>query len=911
LVDSADILDDLGFFLSRVATWSDERRAASVRSLRLLLEQPLDPHGVARVVDAVAQTADGEGLRLFLFDHFTAMVMSVAPADSSAGALGMAAQLRTGILHRAITRGWNERSLRQVLKLLAPPRSADGDVFRVRVFKEPLERMNRAQLRQDFTIIRQWEQLCTVGDEGVARGMRAVLDSNFRVRWTEALSRFEQFGATLPAPVWALIERACLEGGAAEAGVAGFLLSYANEQSDERVAMATKLVSLGVPTHVAVGSGNDSLASVYTRLSSAIREVQGAQTHLDAIVEGLTVMQRRSAQLASENGGSRLGENRIAHWLGDILRPDLGRLEALCLDPVGRQKLLTCLHARGVDPIDSVHDEQGLHRLLTEIHAQYELDRIVFSADSVARSGRSRRFAEMFKIDNPPFSILTSPESKIAEFARMTERVLRRQVDSYLGFWALTYMFRHTPISGRCQFDEFAAGVGGRLWVIPSSHVGRFPGRGRVLEGLELGRVFAGYGAGGKSERGSYWENQVFADYGPLPEVRAEGNQHALRNLQASHIFPFRGGFGFSCPGNPFFSIDGEPMSYIDFNHHFDPTGAHRGFLIPTRAVNELLFGTLIPYNPMIEDFPFKSDARLDPQFSLRRARNFANEYCRIGVVNLSSGSIYGGGLCNGLDPRSRPYFDWQKVRNFYLDGFGHPHKWNVRSDTQLLRQMEQVSRRIYEVATAYQNVRDVFKIALGFDARGWTNRRDGAPNALNRWVDDTNQPRRFELDGAASDLSESAGDPSATQAHRGPWEAKDMEVHFSGDGPRDPTFDDHDSMRGRYLLDLFADFIDESTEKGLPKDNFGSLVISNMDEWSTAPETPIVFHGRLGYVFRRGKPPLDLMRGGKVDRELIAAVWEDEVSPFLSRPENYWKAPRLVADDNYAKHVKAMAGRK
>jgi hypothetical protein len=275
-------------------------------------------------------------------------------------------------------------------------------------------------------------------------------------------------------------------------------------------------------------------------------------------------------------------------------------------------------------------------------------------------------------------------------------------------------------------------------------------------------------------------------------------------------------------------------------------------------------------------------------------------------VVNLSSGSVYGGGLCNGLDPRSKPYFEWQRVHNHYLDGFGHPHKWNVRSDTKLLRRMEDVSRRIYEVATAYQNVRDVFKIALGFDARGWTNRRDGVPNATNLWGDDSSQPRRFELDTPPPHGSESAGAPTVGNVtDSAPWEAADNEVDISGDGSRESAYIEHDSARQRYVLDLFADFIDESIERGLPRNTFGSLVISNMDEWSTVSETPVMFHGRLGYVFRRGKLPLELMRGGKVDRELIAAVWEDEVVPFLGKPGNFWKAPRIVADDNYAKFLK------
>ncbi len=883
---------DLGCALEFASKLPSIGRSDFLSSFFQLANLARSDQDVGLVLESAAICADYGQSQSGLLSKVVSRVLCLAQLEGEDELVSTSQALTIRLAHRAIDRAWSQQTLARVLATIPKDPTLEATRARLSLFDERFDGYNKFQVRNDFLWIASWERaLSEQPDPAFSQAKDAILRSALRARLVGALVGLTEKLGRVPDGVHELIAQAGGEGIPSEQSILGLLHRGAPEGE---VAAIARLRSFGIPLPLAGGEDKASLLYLYRETHAKLLQLQQPTSILDEVIKGLVAFHQRVASSRPESAPSA---HIIPKLLRAICNEDEGQFEALVLSRVGREKLLVCLHGRGVLPGDAISQESDFYRLLTHLHAQHDVDQIIRTRDAEESLLRRKRFAQTFKIDNPPFSLGKTPKAEQVAFMQMTERVFARQVDSYLGAWANTYAFRHTPLTRRCQFDEFAAGVGEKLWVWPSNDIGRFPGRGRVLEGLDLTRVFAPPRGASDSDPLSYWKTQIFPHFGLVEGSRRRGNQHAMDNLKEMRVIALRGCFAFEHPSNPFFRIDDEPMSYFDFNHHFDPTGANRGFLVPSRAVETLLFHRLVYHRPGVDEFPFKVESADDDfPFSIQRIRDCAKEIgCRIGVVNLSSGSLYGGGLCNGLDPGSVPYFAWQHQHHQYKDGFGHPHKWNVQGVAPLLDRMNEVSRRIYEVATAYQNARDLYKIAFGIDAKGWSHRREFTGMGPPPSPKDEAIRRSFELDqGKASPA--------------GRLQAEDAEQSFDDLIQQQDTAE-RDRERGRYMLDLFCDFVDECAEIRAPKDQLGVLVISNMAEWATAPETPVLLNARLGYAFRRSGRPVEIIDGkGFTNRRLLAEIWDNEIEPFLGKSENYWKAPRIVAEQNYVDQIKAMS---
>ncbi len=523
----------------------------------------------------------------------------------------------------------------------------------------------------------------------------------------------------------------------------------------------------------------------------------------------------------------------------------LGRLTEKYAQSLTRAETLTklclCLHGTGLSVENRIKTMSELSETITELASQTDISDLLRAQGASFRED-SRAFSRLYKPDNPPFSLDTTPYEAQQRIHDLINAIFDRAEDPHYGFWSSTYLFRHTPISRRCIFDEFAVGVNADLYVIPSADPRRFPGRGRIIERIDIDSIF------NSAIAPEVWRDTVFPAYGKIEGNDHPGNLHAIDNLMRSRITELRACDGVAVPSNRFFDILGEPMTLLAWNHHFDASGAHQLSLVPSRAFNSFFDRLRIPYNPFSDTFPNAAEGDIaDQPPTLKAIEQRAKEMgLGIGVINITSGSVFLGGFCNGL------ISDWQ--HNFrgeqkYYDAFNRLHKWHIGGNQGELKKLHALHERIFEVARGLLDVRDMFKFAIGRDARG------------------------------------------------------DVERNNAYRHPRERNFDYSEVKHGGRMLHYFCEFREECRQAGVSQDA-PVLVLAPMELGAPQPNSPLVLDGMLGFAFHQWGRPIEIeIEDGVPDANLIA-WWNEYVDPLLSQSENHWIAPRLVARENYVELI-------
>lgn len=520
------------------------------------------------------------------------------------------------------------------------------------------------------------------------------------------------------------------------------------------------------------------------------------------------------------------------------------------VEPTSVRKLLVCLKGDGLKDYDAVSDEYDLEQLIITLAAHEDID-LVLSSEASDLLARQEMFNSRYHADNPPFSIQTTPIEIQERFSSQIWSIFLRAQDAHHGFWSNTYEFRHTPIGHRCPYDEMTLGWNAERYLVPCSNINDYPGPGRVVQGIDISTMF------GTLLEDEALIHDVLGSYGPLPDVQTQGNVHALDNLTRARIVHTRAFEAFSVDDNPFFSFMDIPMTLIIWNHHFDATGVAQVSLVPSKALRFLLEEHLVPLDQNLDSQNvFSSTIRNQPPTRRALARAAVHLGLHVGVIDVTSPSNFTGGLCNGLAAHSLPLHNWEGDDDI-TDWFGHSHKWHIKKQDSLLRELFDAHTRLYEITTGYLNVRDIFKLGCGLDARGFSERYRTPSYHGQAWED--------------------------TQ---------------------------HMIQHGREKLKFLCEFSDEYRRVN----RAGAapvLVLAPMHYTAPQPESPIVLDGITGYGFHQWGAPFDLnIRDGQPSEELLE-WWSQHVDPWLDARDHFWYAPRLVARENYVKQMEEYGYRR
>ena len=629
------------------------------------------------------------------------------------------------------------------------------------------------------------------------------------------------------------------------------------------------------------------------------------------LTSGLSSFTKRVLDREQEEGWqSRLKEAvvRIAELENeDGSHETISALGQLILgDPRNFRKLCLVLEGHGLPPESKMRTFSALQGLITELRAHAVITELLVTRDESRRRRLHSTFsssAVAYK-DNPPFSWnAASPEEK-NRFVAQVNRAYRLQVDGYYGFWAHTHAFRHSPVSRRCSFDEFAMRVAGkdRLKVLPAADFNLAPGRGRILNGILPELIFATDRADAHRDPLHRWKKDILGEFGK-DEYSNSKIIHPLDYLPDARFVFLRLQRAFVPPSHREFSFEGEHLTHVTYNHHFDASGAYYSIFVPTRAYLSFIEPFAVPYDGTPESFrgrPGAGDICAYPPTVENLRQRCLEMGTSVGVIDLGWGSNFGGGLCNGFFPGSRPLHAWEnetRNRNWF-DGFGHPHKYNIKDRADILARLNYAHERLYTMLMNAENAWNVFKAAESIDACGFS-----IPGVRLRRQDD-------------DQLSELGMGESS------PWNLDLPDFGSESDGPA-PEFVLEDlgalpenSAKRKQRQHLYArrtlPKLEEITRlaheyraSATPRKDSPILVLANGFSYGQVPETPFVVDSGAGIVWRRsGRPIFFNQLDGEIPDE-VREWWLKEVAPLLVH--NPFRPPRVVARDNYLSQMREM----
>lgn len=628
----------------------------------------------------------------------------------------------------------------------------------------------------------------------------------------------------------------------------GWLFEEVTKRYRQTVAEIEELKEIGVPLDlISLSDASQKIIELYQRGREELIAAGVNADEMKRIVEALGEFYLRKSTNAPYK------HDRIGEFLSGMKQiTSKGLWQGLLEDSRLRRKLILCLTGKGLSRPDMIMKGSEFQNLLMQLHAHHSMSKLNATIDTNQRRDLLEKYVTKdFESDNPPFSISgkkAQPKAIRDKFRKEITEVLTNQEDMHYGFWANTYTMRHTPLSKQCLFDEFTYGCGADLKVIPSTDIDKFPGPGRVIQGLDLSTIFHLFDEDPTSDGLDTWRKEYLSEYGPHSDyVHHLGNVHALDLLAHARTQSYRAGWSTAVPGNDFLSIEGEEMTLVESNHHFDASGPHWSLLVPSRAFNAFFDEHIIDYDPDSVEYPGKAHGLIaaDPPTINNLRRTIKRMNLPVGIIDISNGSIVEAGLCNGAEFGSQPAHQWELECEHYRDNFGRFHKWNIKENEVILGKLWGLHKDINRVATTLHKVRDLFRISMGLDARGYT--------------------LRYEPDQQASIFN---SEPLLEQNRR-------------------------------RLFNLFAAFTTEYREIGMKKEQYPNLVIAPMKKWAAPVSGPVVMDGKTGFIFHQWGAPFECEFENGMPSERMVHWWKDHIDPYLDEPENFWYAPRLVAREN------------
>lgn len=359
----------------------------------------------------------------------------------------------------------------------------------------------------------------------------------------------------------------------------------------------------------------------------------------------------------------------------------------------------------------------------------HALTDIMRNATDEARKKWARELmAREFNMGGPPYE-----EGSVAarRHFNQTMEVVDRALRDSKGFGGLALDSRGVPRSDELEavppmLMRFGIHSARQTFILNSSDNQSFPGKGCVIQGVRCDRVFSA---------DPHWrQNKKSSPYWRWTEGDGLFNNQYFHDFDMDYFersaFVFMRGLKIVIPPASLECIlDQEPYSYLVYNRHFYP-GPEVALLVPTVVVRELLGSSLIQADDYRGFDQHRTDiSQIDFSYQNLLARCQARG---LNLLDLTYGSVIGGGLCNAYLPKSLPHYDWERgVDSSYgwTDSWGHVHKsFRLGSYGRMGRTLDeslQSARRlhswVYDVARPLQDYLSAFGFAFSFYKMGST----------------------------------------------------------------------------------------------------------------------------------------------------------------------------------------------
>jgi hypothetical protein len=422
------------------------------------------------------------------------------------------------------------------------------------------------------------------------------------------------------------------------------------------------------------------------------------------------------------------GEGRIPSELTRLLAEMTSKNFGLTDNPAMVHKLNLMVAGAGYQTIEEFRT--GLKEL-----KMYALTDIMLNAPDPERQKWAREtISREFNMGGPPYE-LGSPEAK-QHYNQSMEVVLRAFRDNK-GFGGLAIDCRGVPSSEELDtvpsmMIRFGEDSAQEVYIANASSNQHYPGKGVHIAGMEPEKVFApdpGWEERGKDSPFWQWTEGkgLFAG-----EYFHNFDMEDFRNAE---FLLLRGVMAVMNPGNEKFDLDGVNYSYVVFNRHFYP-GTEAACLVPTEVLQEQLADGLA----RLESYRGFDTTRTDLSED-RLSYRALLEACQgkgLNLLNLTYGSVIGGGLCNAYLPGSAPHYEWEDgftSVSAWQDSWGHVHKsWLLMRDFSMDRGRQidsklsfarEAQENVYNVSRGLQSELDALRFALSFYKMGSTLTRD------------------------------------------------------------------------------------------------------------------------------------------------------------------------------------------
>jgi hypothetical protein len=259
---------------------------------------------------------------------------------------------------------------------------------------------------------------------------------------------------------------------------------------------------------------------------------------------------------------------------------------------------------------------------------------------------------------------------------------------------------------------RFALDSAEKTYILNSSNNLSFPGKGLLLSQIDTHKVFStdpSWRKRGKdsphwrwTEQSGLFTHSLFHNFNL--EDFSEASFLFLRGVKA--VIPSK---------SARYMLDDTPYSYLVYNRHFYP-GVEVALGVPT----EVLLGLVGPSLISAEDYkgfdPHRADlAHVDLSFqNLWQACAAKN----LNLLDLTYGSVIGGGLCNAYLPEALPHYRWEREQktdagSAWTDAWGHIHK-SFRLGHYSSSMKVELNRYLVGARELHHNVLDVFRSLQG-----------------------------------------------------------------------------------------------------------------------------------------------------------------------------------------------------
>jgi hypothetical protein len=509
---------------------------------------------------------------------------------------------------------------------------------------------------------------------------------------------------------------------------------------------------------------------------------------------------------------------------------------------------------------------QEFYTALRELKMHALTDIMRNATDEARKTWASDLMGREFNMGGPPY-VKGTEEAK--RHFNETMQVVDRALRDSKGFGGMALDTRGVPRS-EC-FDpvppmlvRFSLDSAKGTYIVNSSDNSHFPGKGFYIAGVDPNKVFATDPRWREREKASpHWRW--------LEDGGLFGSSYFYRfdmdHFAKMGFLQLRGVQVVVPPADRRYVLDGAPYSYLVYNRHFAPY-PQTALGVPTVVIHELLGNSLIDASDFRGFEPSRTDlSKVDFSYQALLA---ACERRKLNLLDLTYGSVIGGGLCNAYLPKSLPHYEWERsagASSGWTDSWGHIHKsfqlGHLSAMSRSLDEQLGYARNLhYDVMDVFRPLQDYlsgFRFALSFYKMGSTLIRESDLREESEEREDDEQQDEQGVDSA---------------------EPQERRVH---------------EYRYRMLQESYR-WHHGGREQGWHFEQFPELHFAwVLDPNSLPPETRRRFHLDLATMVLKTKDgTFQLPKDGDGTGDEERAVWAEHVVPHFEQNSTGWE-PRFL----------------